>query len=270
MGAPDRYALFGHPVAHSRSPDVHRHFAAITGETLVYEKVDPGADGFAEALGRFLDAGGRGGNVTLPFKLQAAALADSLTPRAREAGSVNTFRLEADGSVLGDNTDGAGLVRDIEGNLGFRLEGRRVLILGAGGAAHGAAGPLLAAGIESLHVANRRQERAERLADRFRLASLVTGGPLDPIPEGGFDLIINATSASVYGQDLELPGTLIRDECLCYDMAYAEQGTPFTHWAERHGARAADGWGMMVEQAAESFFVWRGVRPETGELVRKP
>lgn len=265
---PDLYAVFGHPVNHSRSADVHHHFAEQTGEDILYQRIDPGSDGFAQGLMDFLTQGGCGANVTLPFKQTAFELSDSLSVRAQQAGSVNTLERLADGTILGDNTDGAGLIRDLQDNLGMDLRQCRTLLLGAGGAARGVIAPLLGAGVSRLHIANRSADKAAALAMRFQDQGSVSGGPLAALPESPFDLIINATAASVHGEALDLPRTLLGSECLCYDMAYSDNGTPFTRWAERQGARTSDGWGMLIEQAAESFLLWRGIRPDTASLIK--
>ena len=267
----DQYAVFGHPVGHSLSPRLHGRFAEQTGEHIHYTAIEPPVDGFTRALEEFLDAGGCGANVTLPFKAEAYGLCHRHTPRAEQAGTVNTLRIHDDGRLLGDNTDGAGLVHDLNVNRGRRLADQRVLLLGAGGAAHGVIGPLLAAGVESIHIANRTPDRAQALAERFHAHALVSAGPLDPLPEGGFDLILNATSASTLGDELSLPEHLLEPGSLAYDLAYSPDGrTAFTRWAEGHGAVAADGWGMLVEQAAEAFEFWRGVRPDTTSWLRGP
>lgn len=261
----DRYAVFGNPVAHSRSPVIHAAFARETGQDMVYERILAPLDGFRAAVDAFRGQGGRGANVTLPFKREAWQLADACSARAASAEAVNTLRFEADGRVFGDNTDGVGLVRDIEVNLGQPLAGARVLMLGAGGAAAGVVLPLLDAGVRRLHVANRTAARAEALAARHR-GSVVSGGGLEAI-EGEFDLIVNATSASL-GADAPSTGRarLVPDG-LCYDMMYSTEPSAFLAEAARSGARIADGIGMLVEQAAESFFLWRGVRPGTQALL---
>jgi shikimate dehydrogenase len=261
----DRYAVFGNPVAHSRSPAIHAAFARETGQDISYGRILAPLDGFRAAVDAFRGEGGRGANVTLPFKREAWQLADACSARAGAAEAVNTLRFEADGSVFGDNTDGVGLVRDIEVNLGQPLAGARVLMLGAGGAAAGVVLPLLEAGIGLLHVANRTAVRAEALAARHR-TSVVSGGALEAIG-GEFDLIVNATSASL-GTDAPSTGRarLVMGG-LCYDMMYSAEPSPFLAEAARRGARIADGIGMLVEQAAESFFLWRGVRPGTRALL---
>ncbi|HEX6929245.1 MAG TPA: shikimate dehydrogenase [Gammaproteobacteria bacterium] len=263
-----RYALFGHPVSHSRSPEIHHAFAAQTGEKIHYELIDAEPAAFEEKLRAFLAGGGRGGNVTLPHKLAAFELADHVSSDAYRAGAVNTFALLEDGSLFGDNTDGSGFIRDLTVNHGVGIEGRRVLLVGAGGAARGAAGPLLDEGPAELVIANRHPGKALLLAQLFAETGNVRGVAL-AAARGPFDIVVNATSASL--------GNAVPDiaiDCIsgafAYDMVYADEPTPFLRWSRDNGARgAADGWGMMVEQAAESFFVWRGVRPETAALLRK-
>jgi len=269
----DLYAVFGNPIAHSRSPAIHAAFAAATGEDLRYEARLAPLDGFAGAIAEFVAAGGRGGNVTVPFKEEAFRLCGHLSERAARAGAVNTLSFR-DGGIWGDNTDGAGLVRDIAGNLGFSLAGRRILLLGAGGAARGAIAPLLAEKPASLHLANRSAGKALALAGAFADMGGVTAGNFAELAGKCFDLVINATSASLAGESLPLPEGLFAPGALAYDMMYGKGETPFLQQARIAGAaRRADGLGMLVEQAAEAFFVWRGLRPATaaalGELRRQ-
>ena len=261
----DRYAVFGNPVAHSRSPAIHTAFAAETGQDIIYERILAPIDGFAEAVEAFRREGGRGANITLPFKREAWSLATTCSARAASAEAVNTLRFEPDGTVFGDNTDGVGLVRDIEVNLGQPLAGARVLMLGAGGAAAGVVLPLLDAGVRLLHVANRTAARAEALAARHAGAP-VTGGALEAI-EGEFEIIVNATSASLGSEAPSTGRSRLVPGGLCYDMMYSVEPTAFLAAAARDGARIADGIGMLVEQAAESFWLWRGVRPSTAGVL---
>jgi shikimate dehydrogenase len=266
VGAPDRYAVFGHPVGHSRSPWIHARFAELTGQSLVYEARDVPPGEFAAALAEFLAAGGRGLNITLPHKLAAYAAAGRLTPRARRAGAVNTLAVQAAG-LLGDNTDGAGLLRDLEANLGVVIEGRRVLLVGAGGAARGALPALLDARPREVLIANRSAAKATALAAAFAAEGPVAGAGLDAA-HGPFDLVVNATSASLAGDVPALPDDVIGPATFCYDMAYGGAPTAFMRWAGAHGAAGAgDGIGMLVEQAAESFDLWRGVRPATAQVL---
>jgi shikimate dehydrogenase len=260
----DRYAVFGHPVAHSRSPWLHARFAELTGETLTYEARDVPPGEFDRALAEFLQGGGKGLNITVPHKLAAYAAVDELTGRARRAGAVNTIAVTP-GGLLGDNTDGAGLLRDLEHNLGLALGGMRILLVGAGGAARGALGPLLDAGPGELVIANRHAGKAQALAADFAGAVPVLGVGLDEA-HGPFALVVNATSASLHGEVPALPDDAIGAGTFCYDMAYGGGPTAFMRWAAGHGAAGtADGIGMLVEHAAESFALWRGVRPPTAQ-----
>ena len=263
-GAPDRYAVIGNPVAHSKSPQIHAAFARQTQQHMVYEALLAPLTDFADTVQGLRAAGGRGANVTVPFKLEAHALADTLTLRAAQAGAVNTLRFDA-GAILGDNTDGVGLVRDVA-RLGVELRGSRVLLLGAGGAARGVLGPLLEAELKHLSIAARRVEKAAELARLFDapIASLA----IADLAIFDFDIIINATSASLGNTALDLPAGLLAGAALAYDMMYGAAPTAFMEQARNAGAaRVSDGLGMLVEQAAESFFLWRGVAPATSEVL---
>ena len=260
----DRYLVVGHPVAHSQSPWIHARFAARTGQAMSYEALDVPPGAFQACLTRFFSEGGRGCNVTLPWKLHAYRLADRRTDRALRAGAVNTLALGPDGLLTGDNTDGAGLVKDLEARGGVPLAGSEILMLGAGGAARGCLGPLLAAGARRITVANRTRSKALALAERF--GERVTGVGLDHI-QAAPDIVINATAASLQGSVPELPRPVLARNPLCYDMMYGADDTPFVAWARRAGFPALDGLGMLVEQAAESFLLWRGVRPHTGDVL---
>lgn len=266
---PDRYAVMGNPVAHSLSPRIHAEFARRTRQRLVYAAIQVDEGGFPQAVGNFQATGGKGLNVTLPFKQQAWALVDRRSERAQHAGAVNTIRFEAGGDVYGDNTDGAGLVRDLCTNLGLALMGRRVLLIGAGGAARGVLGPLLALRPAGLVIVNRTVDRALELQRVFASSGVALEARGFGELEGqAFDLVINGTSASLHGEELPLPASVLAPGCWCYDMMYAAEATPFLRWAARNGAAGArDGLGMLVEQAAESFELWRGVRPGTTGLV---
>jgi len=265
----DRYAVIGNPIAHSKSPRIHSLFAAQTGQSLVYEALLGPIDAFAATVAAFRAEGGRGLNVTVPFKLEAFELADRHTPRAQAAGAVNTLAFGADG-ILGDNTDGAGILRDITVNQGCPVAGRRVLLLGAGGAARGTVLPILDAAPASLVIANRTASKAAELADEF-----ARSGPLKPLGCGfselagqHFDVVINATSASLSDVAPNLPEGLYAPGSLAYDMMYGKGDTPFMRAARDQGAaRLCDGLGMLVEQAAESFLLWRGVRPDTTSVL---
>lgn len=263
----DRYCVLGNPVAHSRSPAIHAQFAAQSGQDLVYEALLAPLDGFADTVRGFIAAGGKGANVTVPFKEEAFRLSKRLSARAERAGAVNTL-VFADGEIRGDNTDGAGLVRDIEANLGFSLAGKRILLLGAGGAARGVIAPLLACQPAGLTIANRSADKAQVLADRFSDLAAVDAGNFAKTAGGGFDVVINATSASLAGEALPLPAGIFAPGSLAYDMMYGKGETPFLALARTQGAaHLADGLGMLVEQAAEAFLVWRGVRPDSKPVL---
>ena len=258
----ERYAVIGNPVSHSKSPWIHAEFARQTGEDIVYERIEAPLEAFEAAVDGFRSSGGRGLNVTLPFKEAAFRYSSQLSLRARSAGAVNTLAFRD--YVFGDNTDGVGLVRDIEGNLGLPLRDKAVLLVGAGGAAQGVVGALTDAGVARLVLANRTLQKAEALAARF---PAVTATSFSALGEP-FDAVINATSAGLSGEALPLPGCLWRADTLAYDMVYGRD-TAFLATARAAGARVCDGLGMLVEQAAESFFIWRGVRPQThGVLAR--
>ncbi|MBL0142287.1 MAG: shikimate dehydrogenase [Betaproteobacteria bacterium] len=261
----DRYVVIGNPVAHSLSPEIHARFARETGAVMTYERllVEPGD--FPRAAREFFASGGRGANVTLPFKVDAFAFAGERTARAEAAGAVNTLA-RRDATVLGDNTDGAGLARDLVVNLGLALAGMRILVLGAGGAARGIMAPLLALSPVVLVVANRTKERAREIADRFRHSGPVEGVGLEAIG-GGYDLVVNATSTSTRGETLALPDGLFAPGAMAYDLAYGGAARPFLESARRAGARTSDGLGMLVEQAAESFHLWRGRSPDTAGVI---
>jgi shikimate dehydrogenase len=266
--APDLYGVVGHPVAHSWSPFIHGMFARQTGELMSYRLHDVLPEDFRIYVLDFFAHGGRGVNVTVPHKVAASGLADELTPRAERAGAVNTLALQRDGRLLGDNTDGAGLVHDLRDNLGVTLGGRRVLIVGAGGATRGVVAPLLVLRPSELVIANRTADRAKAFAADFQDLGAVQGCGFNEVGDEPFDLVINATSASLAGEVPEIPPSVIKADSLCYDMAYSKGDTPFLKWAREHGCpHAVQGWGMIVEQAAESFQLWRGVRPQTGPVL---
>ena len=265
---PDRYAVTGHPIGHSKSPFIHRWFAAATGQGIRYDALASPPDGFAEVVRRFRDAGGLGMNVTLPFKEEAFALADVRTPRAALAGAVNTLSFRGDGAVHGDNTDGVGLVRDLRDNQGVALTGRRILMVGAGGAARGALPALLDERPGRLVVVNRSPERAAALAARFAGAPVEACGFGD-LGGAEFDVVINATSGGLAGERAPpVPISAFRPGGAAYDMVYAREPTAFLRWSRAAGASVAvDGAGMLVEQGAESFRSWRGVRPPTIRVI---
>lgn len=263
----DRYVVMGNPIGHSKSPLIHRLFAEQTGQALDYTTLLAPLEDFAACAREFFREG-RGANVTVPFKEDAFRLADSLTERAQRAGAVNTLSKQADGRLLGDNTDGAGLVRDLTVNAGFSLKGKRILLLGAGGAVRGALEPLLAEAPSSLIVANRTVEKAELLAELFADLGPVSASGFDWLREP-VDLIINATSASLSGDVPPIAASLIEPgKTFCYDMMYGKEPTSFCRWAEEHDAAVVmDGLGMLAEQAGEAFFLWRGVRPDTAPVL---
>jgi shikimate dehydrogenase len=258
----------GHPIAHSKSPFIHGAFAKQTGQSLRYEAICVALDGFAQAVAAFRKSGGRGLNVTLPFKEEAFAIADSASERATVAGAANTLCFDTDGACRADNTDGIGLIRDLTDNHHIVLEGRRVLLLGAGGAARGVVAPLLAAKLQCLVIANRTHARAVELAHRFAATGEVSALEFAALEGRLFDVLVNATSASLRDEVPDVPTSIVAEGGCCYDMMYAAEATPFVRWARRSAAAACvDGLGMLVEQAAESFFLWRGVRPRTGEVI---
>lgn len=265
----DRYAVVGNPVAHSKSPDIHAMFARQTGEDVAYERLLAPLDGFVGTVQAFRAAGGRGCNVTVPFKLEAFRFAHEHSARAREAQAVNVLKFDG-ARVFGDNSDGVGLVRDIQDNLGLPLRGRRLLLMGAGGAAQGVLGPLLATVPARLVIGNRTVSKAQELAARFPQAGAAGLRALgyDELSGELFDVVVNATSASLHDAALELPRGLLAPGALAYDMMYGKGLTPFLRAAREQGAATlADGLGMLVEQAAESFFIWRGVRPLTAPVI---
>lgn len=269
--SPDRYAVAGNPVAHSRSPAIHAAFAAQTGQSLAYERLLCPLDGFKATIEAFAASGARGCNVTVPFKFEAHALAARLSDRARLAGAVNTLRFDAAGDWFGDNTDGAGLVRDIEINAGRSLAGRRVLLLGAGGASAGVLGSLIAARPAALRIANRSADKARALVDSHRDWAAAHGVPLSAAALDdcghGHDVLINGTSASLAGAGVPVGAGALAPGALAVDMMYGTAAAPFLAWAASQGATGRDGLGMLVEQAAEAFFVWRGVRPQTATVL---
>ena len=268
----DRYAVIGNPVAHSKSPFIHAEFARQTGQDIVYERILAPLEGFKSAVQDFRAEGGKGLNVTVPFKLEAFQIANQRGLRAEEAEAVNTLKFEG-ATIYGDNTDGIGLSRDIQANLGCHLAGRDILLMGAGGAAQGALGRLLDAGPARVVIANRTVDKAERLAHRFRAARGLAAEALSAsgyaeLSGQQFDIVVNSTSASLDDTVPDLPDGLFARDSLAYDMMYGKGMTPFLEMALAQGAgRCADGLGMLVEQAAESFFIWRGVRPQTGQVI---
>lgn len=265
---PDRYAVFGNPIKHSRSPQIHAAFAEQTGQFLSYRTQLVELGQFTAAAAEFFRTGGKGLNVTVPFKLDAFAFADELSIRARHAGAVNTLAMTDEGFIYGDNTDGVGMVRDINDNLAWEIADRRLLILGAGGAARGILEPMLKRHPAFTVVANRTVDKALHLARAFGELGDVRGCSFNALAGNQFDLVINATSAGLAGEMPPLPANLLSQSCCCYDMSYGPEPTPFMRWAASEAAWAvSDGLGMLVEQAAESFCIWRGVRPETRPVI---
>jgi shikimate dehydrogenase len=265
----DRYAVMGNPIAHSKSPQIHKCFAEQTGQQMHYDAILVERGNFPRAVADFHAHDGKGLNITVPFKLDARALAELCSPRAELAGSVNTFLWQEDGKLFGDNTDGAGLIRDLMVNHGIRIADMDILLLGAGGAARGVLYPLLEQRPLQLVIANRTPDKAVSLASEFSAYGPVFGGGFKDVTEETFDLVINATAASLAGDVPPIPDRALRAGGCCYDMMYASEPTAFLRWGRRHGAGlAVDGLGMLVEQAAESFFLWRGLRPQTAPVIR--
>jgi shikimate dehydrogenase len=268
---PDRYAVIGNPVAHSRSPAIHAAFARATGESVAYERILCPMDGFEAVVRQFAAEGGRGCNVTVPFKFDAPTLAARCSERARRAGAANVLRFDAEG-WFADNTDGVGLVRDIEGNAGVALEGRRVLLVGAGGAGAGVLGPLLERRPALIVVANRTAEKARGLVASHAAWARQHGAALDAVPlaqpGSAYDIVLNASATSLQGQAAPVPAGVLAPGALAVDLMYGPASEPFLAWARDAGATARDGLGMLVEQAAEAFFVWRGVRPATAPVLQ--
>jgi shikimate dehydrogenase len=262
----DSYAVIGNPVAHSKSPQIHAAFAAQTGQQMTYTAVLAPRDGFALAVAEFRDAGGCGLNVTVPFKQEASSVANLLSDRASAAGAVNTLSFQG-GKILGDTTDGIGLVRDLSVNLGVNLQGLRILLIGSGGAARGVIAPVLAEKPARLAIVNRTAAKAKELASSFARLGPIEVTSFAELHDARFDILINATSVGLSGDALTLPDTLFTEGALAYDMMYWTGPTPFLRQAEAAGGRIADGLGMLVEQAAESFFIWRGVRPDTRQVL---
>ena len=265
--SPAEYGVIGHPVTHSRSPFIHALFAKQTGQHMVYRLHEVPPQHLPAYVMDFWRRGGRGLNVTVPHKVAACTLVRAMSERAARAGAVNTLLMDEDG-ITGDNTDGIGLVRDLTANLKVDLRDARILMLGSGGAARGVVGPLLDQSPQLIMIAGRSAQRAESLARTFGALGPVQGCGLERLGRGSFDLVINATSAGLSGDLPAIPKGVLHEATLCYDMSYARAGTAFLAWAKEQGCtRAAQGWGMLVEQAAESFELWRGVRPVTEAVL---
>ena len=265
---PDQYAVMGNPINHSKSPQIHTEFARQTAQNIEYHAIHVDLGGFDQAVSHFQGHGGKGLNVTVPFKLDAWKLADTLSDRAQRAGAVNTLLLKADGHIEGDNTDGVGLVNDIIEHLNWSITDQRILILGAGGAARGVLGPILDKKPATLFIANRTASKATELAALFADMGRIEGGGYEALSDKQFDLVINATAASLQGEVPPLPDELLSADGCCYDMMYSDKPTAFMNWATEHGVRnISDGLGMLVGQAAESFSIWRGVRPDVAPVI---
>lgn len=266
----DRYAVFGNPIKHSKSPQIHAMFAEQTEQSLSYtaELAEPGQ--FDLAVKNFITNNGKGLNITVPFKEDAWRLADQHSERARRAGAVNTLKLEPDGSLYGDTTDGVGLVHDLMQNHHVQLKDKTILIIGAGGAVRGVLEAILEQQPAALLITNRTREKAVRLADDFSDLGNISGCGLDEMKDKSFDIVINGTSASLQGDLPAIPGTVFRPQACSYDMMYAAQATVFMQWSKDNGAaQVFDGLGMLVEQAAEAFYIWRGVKPETTSVIKQ-
>ncbi len=264
----DHYAVMGNPISHSLSPQIHKQFAEQTDQNLIYQAIESPLEKFSEIVEQFRSAGGRGLNVTVPFKQQAWEISDQRTEVAERAGAVNTIWFDDQDLIQSDNTDGRGLVRDIMINHDQMIRGKRILILGAGGAVRGVLEPLMNEKPESCVVANRTVSRAEELADLFSDLGNISSASYSDLKGSSFDMIINGTSASLQGELPPLPDNLLVKNGVCYDMMYSKTPTAFVKWGQNCGATlSVDGLGMLIEQAAESFFIWRGVRPETNSII---
>ncbi|MGH1536670.1 MAG: shikimate dehydrogenase [Gammaproteobacteria bacterium] len=261
----DRYAVIGNPIEHSKSPDIHLLFADQTGEQLHYEKILADENKFSQVVSKFFADGGKGLNVTVPFKNDACAFVDELTDYAKNAGAVNTIYKNDDGRFIGANTDGIGLLRDLKKTLRVPIINTKILIVGAGGATQGIVEPLLNEQPAELIITNRTVSKADAITQQFKDVGNITSCALDDIPKHPFDLVLHATSAGLQGNNVELPSEIVGPTTCCYDLLYSDQDTPFMAWAKNHHAgKVVDGFGMLLEQAAEAFYIWRGQRPDTG------
>lgn len=266
----DRYAVIGHPIAHSKSPIIHKLFAEQTGQDIEYVALDVAPEELDKCIRQFLAAGGHGLNVTVPHKQDVLPLLDELTDRAKLAGAVNTITQKEDGKLSGDNTDGVGLIADLQTNLGYAIKDSNILVLGAGGATRGILPPLLDQRPHSLLIANRTVKRAQQLVEDFAAYGELHACGFDELEDRDFDLILNATSAGLKGDLPPFPKSIIGPETVCYDLSYSMHETPFVSWSKGMGCqRVYQGWGMLVEQAAESFTLWRGVRPNTQDVLSR-
>ncbi len=264
----DQYAVFGHPIKHSKSPRIHSLFAEQTEQQLQYSAQLVSAEDFQQAADNFFSQGGKGLNCTVPLKQLAYQYTNKLTDRARFSKAVNTLAVQQNGEILGDNTDGIGLVNDLTVNNSIELTGKRILILGAGGASRGVIGPIMKTSPSELVIANRTVEKAISLGKEFTELGSIQGYSFAALENRQFDIILNATSASLSGQLPPLPNNLLAAQGSCYDLAYANEDTAFVNWGKQQQAeKSLDGLGMLVEQAAEAFYIWRGTRPETQEII---
>ncbi|MEC9412947.1 MAG: shikimate dehydrogenase [Pseudomonadota bacterium] len=265
----DKYAVIGHPIKHSKSPFIHAEFAKQCQQDIEYTAIEVSLDSLASSLQQLRDVLKlKGINITVPFKEQAWELADHLSDRAQRAGAINTLMFENNGSMFGDNTDGIGLCRDLE-NHDVNLKDKRVLLIGAGGAARGVIAPLMTYQPAELFIANRTASKAKKLAELFADLGQIQGGGFSEV-NSHFDVIINATAASLQGEVPDLPASILTEQPCCYDMMYANTDTAFIEWAKKHNvSKTVDGLGMLVEQAAEAFYLWRKVRPDTGSVMQK-
>jgi len=263
----DQYAVFGNPINHSKSPHIHRQFAEQTGQDMHYSKQLVNEGEFVSSANAFFAQGGKGLNITVPFKLEAFRFAPIITARARRAGAVNTLALQDDGSILGDNTDGIGMIHDMH-NLGWQLRDKRILVLGAGGAVRGILQPLLAEQPQQVTLSNRTLDKAEELEAQFQDLGNIRACRYEHLAGEQFDIVINGTSASLAGDLPPLPDNLLANNACCYDMMYGAEPTVFMNWASQQGAAAVvDGLGMLVGQAAEAFYLWRHIRPEVLPVI---
>lgn len=267
MTQTDHYAVFGHPIKHSKSPRIHTLFAQQTGQAIDYVAQDVPPESFDEAIKEFLATGGKGLNCTVPLKELAWQRAENLTQRANLSKAVNTLILQHDGTLLGDNTDGIGLVTDLQQNHDIALTDKRILVLGSGGASRGIISPIMEQRPQCLWIANRTKNKALQLVDEFASLGYITGCGFELLDGQQFDLIINATSASLSGTLPPLPNNLLADTGVCYDLAYANEATVFVRWGQQHAGKSLDGLGMLVEQAAEAFYQWRNIRPDTKPVL---
>jgi len=265
----DVYGVMGNPITHSKSPTIHSLFAKQTNQRLEYSAIHVDTGGFRQAIGNFQASGGKGLNITVPFKQEAFDLADDCSARANRAGAVNTLKFE-DKKIFGDNTDGVGLVNDLRNNLNIEIQNKRILLMGAGGATRGVLNPLLTEKPKSLFIVNRTVDKAQDLSDLFSDYGNVSAGSYTALENNQFDIIINATAASLQGELAPLPDGIVAPNAVCYDMMYGTEPTLFMNWASQHNATiVCDGLGMLVEQAAESFSIWRGVHPDTQNVIKK-